>query len=96
MLENDAKSFYDHSDITKDRSPIFLAIRNENEEILKSIFLSLNAEEQLSIRTSQGLTPVMFAAKNRYHTSLNSLIELNSTSINQEDNNCNTILMHVL
>ena len=38
----------------------------------------------------------MFAARNRYHQSLNSLIELNSTSINQEDNNCKTILMHVL
>lgn len=52
MLENNANSFYDDSNITKDRSPIFLAIRNENEEILKSIFLSLNAEEQLEIRTS--------------------------------------------
>jgi len=86
MLDNDAQSFFDLSDIAKDRSPIFLAIRNENEEILKSIFLCLNAEEQLSIRTSQGLTPVMFAAKNAYHRSLNLLIELNSTSINQEDN----------
>lgn len=38
----------------------------------------------------------MYAAKNRFHTSLNSLIELNSTSINQEDNNGKTILSHVL
>ena len=29
----------------------------------------------------------MYAAKNNYHKSLNMLIELNSTSINQEDNN---------
>ena len=38
----------------------------------------------------------MFAAKNNYHKSLGSLIELNSTSINQEDNNQKTILMHVM
>ena len=38
----------------------------------------------------------MFAAKNRFHTALNSLVSLNSTSINQEDNEYKTILMHVL
>ena len=38
----------------------------------------------------------MFAAKNGYHEALNALIELNSTSINQEDNQQRTILMHVL
>jgi len=38
----------------------------------------------------------MFAAKHRFHQALNSLIELNSTSINQEDNNQMTILLHVL
>lgn len=38
----------------------------------------------------------MYAARNRFHQALNSLIELNSTSINQEDNNKKTILLHVL
>mmetsp|Transcript_24748 Transcript_24748/g.30920 ORF Transcript_24748/g.30920 Transcript_24748/m.30920 type:complete len:178 (-) Transcript_24748:2643-3176(-) len=38
----------------------------------------------------------MYAAKNRFHNALNSLIALNSTSINEEDNNCKTILLHVL
>ena len=40
-----------------------------------------------TMRNSQGQTPVMFAAKNNYHKALNSLIELNSNQINQEDNN---------
>lgn len=38
----------------------------------------------------------MYAAKKGYHQALNILIELNSTTINNEDNNCKTILLHVL
>jgi len=79
-----------------DRSPIFLAIRNQNEQVLRDIFEKLDPEEAANMRNSQGQTPVMFAAKNNYHKALNSLISLNSTSINQEDNNQKTILMHVL
>ena len=47
-----------------DRSPIFLAIRKEQKEILTSIFDQVEPEEQLRMKNSQGLTPVMFAAKN--------------------------------
>ena len=38
----------------------------------------------------------MFAAKNNYYESLNVLVLLNADSINEEDKNCMTILMHVL
>ena len=38
----------------------------------------------------------MFAAKNKYHEALNVLVLLNADSINEEDRNCMTILMHVL
>ena len=38
----------------------------------------------------------MFAAKNNYHEALNVLVLLNSDSINEEDQNSMTILMHVL
>ena len=38
----------------------------------------------------------MFAAKNNYHEALNVLVLLNADSINEEDKNCMTILMHVL
>lgn len=48
------------------------------------------------IKTSQGLTPVMFAAKNMYNESLNQLVLHNSSNVNEEDKNCMTILMHVL
>ena len=48
------------------------------------------------IKNSQGLTPVMFAAKNGYNDSLNQLVLQNSSNINEEDKNCMTILMHVL
>ena len=38
----------------------------------------------------------MFAAKNNHHLALNVLVLLNADSINEEDKNCMTILMHVL
>ena len=79
-----------------DRSPIFLAIRKENKEVLTSIFDQVDPEEQVKIKNSQGLTPVMFAAKNNFHEALNVLVLLNADSINEEDRNCMTILMHVL
>jgi len=42
LLESGAKSYYSGSDQEKDRSPVFLAIRSENEEILRAIFLQLS------------------------------------------------------
>ena len=56
----------------------------------------MEVEEQIKIKNSQGLTPVMFAAKNNYQDSLNVLVLLNADSINEEDKNCMTILMHVM
>lgn len=38
----------------------------------------------------------MFAAKNNFQKALNVLVLLNADSINEEDKNCMTILMHVL
>jgi len=38
----------------------------------------------------------MFAAKNNYHEALNVLVLLDSNSINEEDKNAMTILMHVM
>lgn len=38
----------------------------------------------------------MYAAKNNFHKALKPLIALNSSSINQEDNNQKTILMYVM
>ncbi len=45
MLEEGAAPFFDGLNIEKDRSPIFLAIRNENVEVLRAIFASCNTEE---------------------------------------------------
>ena len=56
----------------------------------------MDYEEQILIKNSAGLTPAMFAAKNNYYESLNVLVLLNADSINEEDKNCMTILMHVL
>ena len=96
MLESGALAFFDGTDREMDRSPIFLAIRKEQKEILTSIFDQVEPEEQLRMKNSQGLTPVMFAAKNQYLEALNVLVLLNADSINEEDKNCMTILMHVL
>jgi len=64
--------------------------------VLTSIFDQTEPEDQLAFKTSQGLTPAMFAAKNNYQESLNVLVLLNADSINEEDSNCMTILEHVL
>ena len=48
------------------------------------------------IKNSQGLTPLMFAAKNNYSESLKALAAENKSSINEEDKNCMTILQHIL
>ena len=50
----------------------------------------------MRIKNGQGLTPVMFAAKNNYLEALNVLVLLDNTNINEEDKNAMTILMHVL
>ena len=38
LLEKGSQAFHDGSDKEKDRSPIFLAIRNEYKDVLTSIF----------------------------------------------------------
>ena len=85
LLDNGALAFHDGSDKEKDRSPIFLAIRRENQEVLTLIFDQTEPEDQIKIKNSQGLTPAMFAAKNNYQESLNVLVLLNADSINEED-----------
>ena len=96
LLEAGAKAFFGGTDREKDRSPVFLAIRTQQVEVLRAIFAYIEPGAQSTISDSKGQTPVMFAAKNGYHEALNALIELNSTSINQEDKQQRTILMHVL
>ena len=45
LLESGALAFHDGSDRENDRSPIFLAIRKEQKEILTSIFDQVEPEE---------------------------------------------------
>ena len=70
LLDNQALAFYDDNDITRDRSPIFLAIRNQQREMIEMMFDFIDDEQQVQIKTSAGLTPMMFAAKNLYKESL--------------------------
>ena len=77
LMEKKAKAFFDGNDIQKDRSPIFLAIRNQNKELLEMMFEVIEDEEQINIKNSKGLTPMMFAAKNLYKESLQSLVAQN-------------------
>ena len=52
LLESGAKAFHSGSEVEKDRSPIFLAIRDQRTEILTSIFDQLDAEDQIKIKNS--------------------------------------------
>ena len=52
LIDVGAKAFYDTSRVEKDRSPIFLAIRKENEEILTKIFSSKSLARIKSFKNS--------------------------------------------
>ena len=45
LLDNGASTFFDGSDEMKDRSPIFLAIRNQNKDLLEMMFDFIDDEE---------------------------------------------------
>jgi len=82
----------DGTDLEKDRSPIFLAIRQQNTELLEMIF---DYESQMNVKNSDGLTPLMFAAKHGYNQIVNFLTQ-RTNDLNEEDANSLTILMHRL
>ena len=52
LIDSGAKAFYGSSRVEKDRSPIFLAIRKENEQILTKIFNSKSLELIKSFKNS--------------------------------------------
>lgn len=52
LLEHGAKPFFSGDDTQKDHSPIFLAVRKENQDILRRMFNLLDSAEQVEIRTS--------------------------------------------
>jgi ankyrin repeat protein len=62
LLENGAAVFYDDDALSRDTSPIFLAIRMESKHILEEI-CDLNPDT--IAKDSNGLTPLMFAAKGK-------------------------------
>ena len=92
LLEEGAWSFVNGSDLEKDRSPIFLAIRTENTELLEMMF---DYESQMAVKNSDGLTPLMYAAKHGYNQIVNFLTQ-RTNDLNEEDANSLTILMHRL
>lgn len=64
LLEEGALSYINGTDIEKDRSPIFLAIRLQNTKLLESM---CDYHNDLTLKNSEGLTPLMYAAKHGYN-----------------------------
>jgi len=53
-------------------------------------------EEGVTVKDSSGLTPLMYAVKNKHPQSVNFLTGHKSNYLNEEDNSALTILMHTM
>jgi ankyrin repeat protein len=73
-------------------SPIFLAIREEQIDILSDIY---DFNPDINAKDSQGLTPLMFAAK-KQKAKVVDMLTLRSKNLDEEDSNQTTILMQFL
>lgn len=73
----------------RDLSPLFLAIRKENTQLLE-IFCDHGAN--LTVKDSEGRTPLMYAASKGYNEIVNYLT-LRTKDLNEEDNDSLTLLM---
>ena len=93
LVYNEATVYYDDDAQSKDTSPIFLAIRMKAKDILEQI-CDLNPE--VNAKDSRGLTPLMFAAKNKHEEVVQILANGKSINLDEEDTNKMTILMHFL
>lgn len=82
LLKAGAKAFFDGNNKEMDRSPIYLAIRQEYIEVMKEIFRYCPDEIKQKMRNSLGQTPKIFAAKNYFLESLSELIDSNPDNIN--------------
>ena len=94
LLNAGAQVFIDGTDEQKDRSPIFLVIRRDQAKLLGVMYL--HTQKAQEIKNSQGLTPLMYAAKNNNTKIVEFLTIASNTDLNQEDKYGCTILVHVL
>ena len=92
LLEVGAQTYYNDDDLSKDTSPIFLAIRKEETKILEEI---IDFNMDMRAKDSAGLTPLMYAAKHNKQQVVN-LLTSRSSDLDEEDANSLTILMHTL
>ena len=90
LLEQGAQSFIDGTDEEKDRSPIFLAIRQDQPTLLEIMYDY--SEPDINPKNSQGLTPLMYAAKHNKTYIVNFLTQ-RKIDLNEEDKNGMTILV---
>ena len=93
LIEQGAKVFFDDDGdpLARETSPIFLAIRNEQLDILSDIY---DFNFPIVAFDSQGLSPLMYAAK-RKKEKVVDMLTLRSENLNEE-NQCLTILMMLL
>lgn len=92
LIEFGAQSYYGETDEQKDFSPIFMAVQELNTELLEQM---MDHGASLTVKNSVGMTPLMFAAEQNYHSIVNYL-SLRTRDLNEEDANCITILVHQL
>jgi ankyrin repeat protein len=94
-VEQQAQVFFDDDALSKDMSPIFLAIRLEELEILSDMFDFIQNSETREIKNSQHLTPLMYAAKKNKNKVV-EMLSLRSKDLDEEDSTHTTILTQFL
>lgn len=73
----------------RDLSPLFLAIRKENTQILE---IMCDHGANLTCKDSEGRTPLMYAAA-KGHNEIVNYLTLRTQDLNEEDNDSLTLLM---
>jgi ankyrin repeat protein len=96
LIEFEARCYYCETDDSKDFSPIFMAVQyDDDENITKILELMCDHGASLTVKNSEGMTPIMFAAEMGFDKVVNYL-SLRTRDLNEEDAYCNTILIHHL
>ena len=91
LLEKKAPYFFEDINV-RNSSPIFTAIRTQNITALEQ-FCDFGAS--LNVQNTKGETPLLFAAKNGYDSTVNYL-SLRCKDLNMQDIDGHTILMHYI
>ena len=93
LVKNQAMVYYDHTNLEKDLSPLFVCVYKQNMGLMEIMYN--HNRKNMESTNSQGITALMFAAEHKIQKMVNFL-SLRTINLNIEDSKGTTILMHLL